>query len=109
MKNITTEKTSSKFGLECRRIYKLESVDKFHCCFVHVFYLFPSLFISHGIEIEEMSPAVTKNKKRKATEIDANESKEEQVAKAKKADSGERKYWTLVVCCKNTTTEFFSL
>lgn len=38
-----------------------------------------------------MSPAVTKTKKRKATEIDSNESKEEQIAKSKKVTSGERK------------------
>lgn len=39
-----------------------------------------------------MSPSVIKTKKRKATEIDSNESKVEQIAKAKKVDSGTRKY-----------------
>lgn len=53
-----------------------------------------SIFLfSLQIEIEEMSPAVTSNKKRKAAEIDStNQSKEEQSAKAKKNDAGGRKY-----------------
>lgn len=44
------------------------------------------------IELEEMSPAITKNKKRKAIEIEPSKIKDEQTAKAKKIDSGEREY-----------------
>lgn len=44
-----------------------------------------------------MSPAVTKNTKRKAAEIDTNGSREEKAAKAKKAESGERKCDTLKI------------
>lgn len=48
----------------------------------------------HFIEKDEMSQTGTKNKKRKAVQIDSSHTstKDEQVAKAKKADSGERKY-----------------
>lgn len=81
-RNITTD---SKFGLECRRIYEKRK------CLNELHGFFP-LSTCLQIETDEMSPAVTKTKKRKATEIDSNESKEEQVAKAKKVASGERKY-----------------
>lgn len=39
-----------------------------------------------------MSQTMIKNKKRKAGQIDSNQSKDEQTAKAKRIDSGERKY-----------------
>lgn len=83
MENITTEKTTPNLVWNVGEVVLLNCIG-----FVLIF-----IFFSSQIEIEEMSPAVTSSKKRKAAEIDTtNQSKEEQTAKAKKNDSGGRKY-----------------
>lgn len=59
-------------------------LTEFHWFFITLLFYFHT-------EIEKMSPAATKTKKRKANEIDTSQPRDEQSAKAKKLDSGERK------------------